>query len=142
MIRTPVASSRAALTAVAPAFELVENRGNFAIDLPLAIADNVQQRAFITGPEVPLSPKQSLAEITVEVRVNGRVAETATGAEVMGDPAASVAWLANKLAEFGLKLQAGMRIMSGSFTRQVPVRPGDGVEANFHPVGSVSVRFT
>lgn len=136
------AQARAALTEVAPALELVENRGDFAADLPLAMADNAQQRAFITGPEVSLAAEQNLAEITLEVRVNGQLAESATGAEVMGDPAASVAWLANKLADFGLKLEAGMRVMSGSFTKQVLVRPGDGVEARFAPIGTVVARFS
>ncbi len=133
--------ARAALSAAAPAFELVERRGDFVADPALAMADNVQQKAFIAGPEQPLPPGQSLAATTVVVRVNGKVTERATGAEVMGDPAAAVAWLANKLAEFELALAAGMRVMSGSFTKQVMLAPGDRVEARFSPFGTVAARF-
>jgi 2-keto-4-pentenoate hydratase len=50
---------------------------------------------------------------------------------------ASIAWLANKLAEFGLRLEAGMRVMSGSFTRQYTLASGDRVESRFEPIGAV-----
>jgi 2-keto-4-pentenoate hydratase len=135
------AQARAALSAVAPAFELVEGRGAFAADLPLSLADNVQQKGFVTGPALPLAPGVRLAETALEVRVNGAPADRATGAEVMGDPAASVAWLANKLAQFGRSLDAGMLVMSGSFTRQIAPSPGDLIEARFSPFGAVTVRF-
>jgi 2-keto-4-pentenoate hydratase len=135
------AQARAALSAAAPAFELVERRGDFAADPALAMADNVQQKAFITGPRQQLATGQSLADTTLEVFVNGALTERATGAAVMGDPAASVAWLANKLAEFGLALEAGMQVMSGSFTRQIVLWPGDRIEALFSPIGSVTVDF-
>jgi 2-keto-4-pentenoate hydratase len=77
----------------------------------------------------------------VEVVVNGAAAERALGSEVLGTPAASVAWLANKLAEFGLALEAGMRVMSGSFTRQYLLDPGARIEARFTPVGTVRAEF-
>jgi 2-keto-4-pentenoate hydratase len=67
--------------------------------------------------------------------------EQARGAEVLGNPAASVAWLANKLAELGRRLEAGMQIMSGSLTRFYPANKGDHVEARFTPFGAVSARF-
>jgi 2-keto-4-pentenoate hydratase len=119
----------------------VERRGDFAADPPLSMADNVQQKAFVTGPAQPLSPGQSLAATTLAVLVNGAPAGEATGAEVMGDPAAAVAWLANKLAEFGLALEAGMQVMSGSFTRQLVLSAGNRVEARFSPFGTVTASF-
>ena len=61
--------------------------------------------------------------------------------EVMGGPAASVAWLANKLAEFGHKLDKGAKILTGSFTKQFPVAQGDVVEARFTPYDSVTAEF-
>ena len=41
---------RAAVSAVAPALEIVERRGDAAADVPLSMADNCQQRAFVVGP--------------------------------------------------------------------------------------------
>lgn len=131
----------AALSGVAPAFEIIEKRGDFAADLNVSLADNAQQRFFVTGASVPARPGADLAAVSLELRVNGAPAERALGREVLGTPAASAAWLANKLAEFGLDLEAGMRIMSGSFTKQYPLGMGDRIEARFDPVGTVTAEF-
>lgn len=132
--------ARAAISQVAPALEIIEKRGDFRADLPLALADNAQQKAFVTGTAVPLGGLD-LAAVTLDLTVNGVLQERARGAEVLGTPVASIAWLANKLAEFGRSLEAGMRVMSGSFTRQYDVTRGDAVGARFEPLGLVSAEF-
>ncbi len=131
----------AAISSVAPALEIIERRGDLTGDLNLALADNAQQKAFVRGQAVAIPRGVDLRETTVDVFVNGEHAERATGAEVMGTPAASAAWLANKLAEFGRRLDAGMKVMSGSFTRQYVVNRGDRVAARFVPFGEVSAAF-
>ncbi len=139
--------TRAAIASVAPALEIVERRGVFS-DLPLAMADNAQQKHFVTAQAMVYEQAASgwpramrLSEASVEVFLNGLTQEMASGAEVMGDPAASVMWLANKLAEFDLALEAGMRVMSGSFTKQYRIKHGDRIESRFIPFGTVSVDF-
>lgn len=137
-----VAEARAAISAAAPAFELVERRMAFADDPPLAIADNAQQKSFITGTDLsPLPAGLALRDTRVEVFINGKSVASAGGDAVMGDPAASVAWLANKLSQFGRSLEAGMRIMSGSFVQMFPIQAGDRIEARFHPIGAVTASF-
>jgi len=133
----------AAVTHAAPAVEIVEKRGNFAADLPLAMADNAQQKGFVTGESIALRPEnRDLAGARVRILVNGAQREEASGAEVMGDGALlSIVWLANKLAEFGRSLEAGMLVMSGSFTKQYALARGDVIEASFEPFGSVRARF-
>lgn len=135
------AMARVAVAGVAPALEIVERRGDAMADPPLSVADNCQQRAFVTGRSVPLPDGFDLVETTVEVRINGVSQERATGAEVMGTPLASLAWLANRLADFGRGLEAGQRVMSGSFTRQYAIARGDAIEARFAPFGTVAARF-
>ncbi len=130
-----------ALSAMAPALEIIERRGDLAADLNVSLADNAQQRAYVTGMPVPVPAGFDLAAVAVDVSVNGASSERALGREVLGTPAASVAWLANKLAEFGLALEAGMRVMSGSFTRQYLLNAGDRVETSFVPVGTVRAEF-
>jgi len=130
-----------AISHVAPALEIVEKRGPFSEDIALAMADNAQQIAFVTGAETPLAG-HDLGAATVDVSVNGTSLDHATGAEVMGEgPILSVQWLANKLAEFGRALEPGQRIMAGSFTKQYPIAAGDLVESRFTPFGPVSARF-
>jgi 2-keto-4-pentenoate hydratase len=136
-----IEQTRSAIASVAPALEIVERRGVFS-DLPLAMADNAQQKCFVTARESAWEPvSMRLSEASVEVYLNGVSQEKASGAEVMGDPVASVAWLANKLAEFDLALEAGMRVMSGSFTKQYRIKRGDHIESRFTPFGAVSVAF-
>ncbi|MFT3720581.1 2-keto-4-pentenoate hydratase [Pseudorhodoferax sp.] len=132
-----------AVTHAAPALEIVEVRGPFAGNLPLAMADNAQQKAYVTGAEVRLTAgNRDLARATVDVEVDGRFCERAQGSAVMdGGGLLSVAWLANKLAEFGLALEAGMRVMSGSFTRQYAAVQGSTVRSTFTPFGAVSAGF-
>jgi 2-keto-4-pentenoate hydratase len=130
-----------AIAAIEPALEVVEVRGDFSRDLPLAIADNAQQKAFVTGAATRFDAGLALEHTTVEVRFGAVVRDRATGAEVMGSPLASVAWLANKLAGFGLALEAGTRVMSGSFTKQYAVSRGDTVVARFEPFGEVRASF-
>src|SRR5882672_9419196 len=42
--------ARAAIASVAPALEIVEMRGDLKGDFELALADNLFQKAFVTGP--------------------------------------------------------------------------------------------
>jgi 2-keto-4-pentenoate hydratase len=137
-----VVQARAALTAAAPALEIIERRGDFRADLNLSFVDNCQQKHWVTGTTVPLDPATRLAESTVEIWLNGQSQEHARGAAVLDEgPAASVAWLANKLAAFGRRIEPGMRIMSGSYTRQYTPLRGDRIEARFSPFGPVTATF-
>jgi 2-oxo-hept-3-ene-1,7-dioate hydratase len=71
--------------------------------------------------------------------LTGKTSAKADGSVVLGDPAQSVAWLANRLATFGLRIEAGQPIMSGSFTVPMPLIPGTRIESQFEPFGNVSV---
>ncbi len=134
--------ARGAIAQVQPALEIVEKRGDFAADLPATMADNAQQKYFITGAPIALdASNRLLGAASVEVFVDGTPIAQASGKEVMGDPAASVAWLANKLSEFGLALEAGKRVISGSFTKQFPIAGPAAIEARFTPFGVVRAQF-
>jgi 2-keto-4-pentenoate hydratase len=127
--------ARDAIEAVFPSLEIIETRGNLTEQLALALADNAQQKTVILGAPVKLPANPE----TVEVRVviNGQTEATGTGDAVLGNPLNSVVWLAAKLNEFGRSLKAGEIIMSGSFTRQFPIRPGDTIRAEFSGIGAV-----
>ena len=69
-----------AVTHTAPALEIVENRGPFARDIPLALADNAQQKAFVTGTAVRLDGQAvALAKATERIspRAPGSIKRTA-----------------------------------------------------------------
>ena len=89
----------------------------------------------------PLPGDVDLSESAVEVFINGESVDWASGHVVMGNPVESIVWLANKLADFGHSLEAGMRVMSDSFTKQYALAQGDHIEARFQPFGSVEAEF-
>lgn len=132
--------AREAISHVAPAFEIIERRGGSNADLALTLADNGQQRFFVTGEASPLA-EVDLATVSVEVTINGAVQERALGQEVLGTPVASIAWLANKLAQFGRHLERGDQIMSGSFTKQYNLSRNDVIASHFEPFGDVRAEF-
>jgi 2-oxo-hept-3-ene-1,7-dioate hydratase len=52
-----------------------------------------------------------------------------------------VAWLANKLAQHGERLEAGEIVLAGSFTRPIWVERGDSILGDYHDLGAVSCHF-
>ena len=72
---------------------------------------------------------------------NGEVIATGAGAAAMGDPLATVAWLANTLAPMGVVLPAGSVIMTGALHAMVPVQPGDVFRADFDRLGPITIRM-
>ena len=59
-------------------------------------------------------------------------------AAVMGNPVNAVVWLANKLGEFGVPMEAGNVILSGSFLKAIPFTGGDTISALFDTLGDVT----
>jgi 2-keto-4-pentenoate hydratase len=70
----------------------------------------------------------------------GEIARGNTSA-VLGNPTACVAWLARKVADFGVKLEAGHLILPGSCTRAIDARPGSAFRAEFAGLGTVTASF-
>jgi 2-keto-4-pentenoate hydratase len=71
----------------------------------------------------------------------GEVVSTGTGASILGDPLAAVAWLATAVRDHGRPLRAGEVVLSGSLGPMVPVAPGDAFRADISGVGQVSAVF-
>jgi 2-keto-4-pentenoate hydratase len=128
----------AAVARVHPAFEIIETRGDLTRQLALALADNAQQKAFVLGPPIERRAVPELDRVVVSVRINGVAVATADGGAVLGHPYNTIAWLAGKLAQFGEGVRAGDYIMSGSFTRQFPLKHGDRIGATFAGIGTVT----
>jgi 2-keto-4-pentenoate hydratase len=135
-------AAAAAIASVAPAFELIETRGDSRGNLAKGIPDNLQQWGIILGTPVPFASLGNLADVRVRVEINGAPVDEGTGAAVLGNPVNSVVWLANKLAEYGRSLAAGDVIMTGSFIKQFAVAQGDAFHAEFDGIGVVEVRFS
>lgn len=131
-----IATVRQAIDEVYPALEIIETRGDLSAQIAVAMADNAQQKTVILGN--PISPDGLMFDaIQATVQINGKTVATGRGSAVLGNPLNSVIWLARKLTEFERGVRPGDLIMSGSFTRQFPIAPGDRIHVDFVNVGEV-----
>jgi 2-keto-4-pentenoate hydratase len=131
-----------AIASVAPAFEIIEGRGDMKADLGLGIADDVLQWAWVTGTELRPYPRElALGKVRAEITRNGEVVSTALGKDVIDNQLDSIAWLANEVARYGSSLKVGQRILSGSFSKPLPLARGERWETRFSGIGSVAARF-
>jgi 2-oxo-hept-3-ene-1,7-dioate hydratase len=105
------------------------------------IADNAANAGIVLGGRALRPLEADLRWIGALCYRNGQLEETGLAAGVLNHPATSVAWLANKIAPFGLALEPGQVVLAGSFIRPIETRKGDTIQADYGPYGSVSCYF-
>jgi 2-keto-4-pentenoate hydratase len=127
---------------VMASIEIVDSRvRDWKIKLADTIADNASSARFVLGSRLVPIEDLDLRLVGMVLEKNGEVVGTGAGAAVLGHPAASVAWLANKLSAFGIALEAGEIILSGALTAAVDAQAGDSFLISFQRLGTVGVRF-
>jgi 2-keto-4-pentenoate hydratase len=132
----------AATEYVAPSIELIDSRiADWRIGLPDTIADNASSAGFVLGDARVAPSDVDLRAIDVRLSKDGVVVVEGRSDAVLGDPTIAVAWLANKVASFGVRLKAGDVVLPGSCTRAVDAGPGDAFHAEFDGLGEVSLSF-
>ncbi|MEU1963772.1 2-keto-4-pentenoate hydratase [Nocardia sp. NPDC019304] len=133
----------AATVAFAPAIELIDSRiKDWNIGLADTISDNASSAGFVLGAQ-RVAPKDiDIKAIDAVLTRNGDVVAEGRSDAVLGDPVIAVAWLARKVASFGVRLKAGDIVLPGSCTRAIDARPGDEFHAEFAGLGSVRLQFT
>ncbi|WP_312856847.1 2-keto-4-pentenoate hydratase [Arthrobacter mobilis] len=138
-----VEQARDAIGEVYAAIEIIDSRiSNWDIALVDTVADNASCGAIAVG-STPLNVDVAdLASVACALVIDGHPAESGTGAAVMGDPVAPLAWLANVLGEQGVALEAGQLVLPGSFTRALPVVADSTATADFGDLGSLTIHFT
>jgi len=132
----------AATEAVALSVEIVDSRIEaWRIKLADTIADDASFGAFTVGPWSRALVHEDLRTLGMIIHKNGEVATEGIGAAALGHPARCVAWLANKLAEFGIALEPGDIVLSGSLARALPATRGDVFVVELHGQPPLTVRF-
>ncbi|MFC7752621.1 2-keto-4-pentenoate hydratase [Tsukamurella soli] len=132
----------AATESVVPALEIldahIELAGRTIVD---TISDNAALGAMVLGPRQFRVDEVDLRWVGALMQQNGEITESGVSGAVLGHPATGVAWLANKLAAHGDRLEAGEIILAGSFTRPVWISAGDEVVCEYQGMGEVTCRF-
>lgn len=132
----------AATEAIAPCFEIVDSRiRDWKISIIDTVADNASCGVFVLS-EARADPRElDLPNLHVTVTKNGEPLSEGYGHAVQGDPAQAVAWLANTLGAYGVTLDAGDVILSGSVVPLAPAQKGDVFEMTLHGIGGCVARF-
>lgn len=132
----------AATDFVVPALEIVDSRiKDWKIKLVDTVADNASCGLYVLGTNKVNVSDVDLKSVHMKLLKNNEVINEGNGTDVLGDPAACVAWLANKLHEYGVNLKAGEVILSGALSAAVEAKPGDQFTASFTALGEAAVQF-
>ncbi|BCV22040.1 hypothetical protein hamaS1_21090 [Moorella sp. Hama-1] len=127
---------------IMPAFEIVDSRiRDWRIKLPDTIADNASSARLVLGSRMVPIKDLDLRLTGMVLEKNGEMVSSGAGAAVWGNPAAAVAWLANKLAAFDIALEAGEIILSGAVTAAEDAHAGDVFTVSFHGLGTLNLKF-
>lgn len=132
----------AATASIAPCFEIVDSRiDDWKIAIVDTVADNASCGVFVIG-EARADPRDhDLPALHVTVTKNGQPLSEGYGSAVQGSPLQAVAWLANTLGAYGVTLNAGDVILSGSLVPLAPAQAGDVFEMELHGIGRCTARF-
>ncbi len=131
-----------ATEAIIPALEILDShidlQGRTIVD---TISDNAALGAMVLGKQRFSPTERDLSWIGALCRVDDEIVESGVSGAVLGSPALSVAWLADRIGAHGDALEAGEIVLAGSFTRPVWVHPGNHVVVDYQDLGSVEVTF-
>ena len=139
-----IADVLAATARVWPAIEIINSRvGGLLASANDSLADNAGTGLVVMGKK-SLHPDQiDWASLMVSMSIDGFVQRVSAN-NVMGHPAAPLAFLANKLAELdglGGSLKAGDIVITGSPMQSVPMIAGMRLHAHFGQLGGMELTF-
>lgn len=132
----------AASKSIAPCFEIVDSRiEDWKIGIIDTVSDNASCGVFVVGVDRADPRDHDLPNLKVTVTKNGQPLSEGMGSAVQGNPAQAVAWLANTLGQYGVTLDAGDIILSGSVVPLEPAVKGDVFEMTLHGIGDCTAKF-
>jgi len=128
---------------VMASIEIVDSRvKDWKIKLEDTVADNASSGKYVLGLVQRKIHEVDLPNIEMKLFKNGHLVNEGKGEAALGNPASCVAWLANRLADFHIELNAGEVILSGALSAAVDAEQGDVFTADFGDVlGKVEVSF-
>ncbi|WP_338308697.1 2-keto-4-pentenoate hydratase [Bradyrhizobium sp. TM233] len=133
----------AAVDSFHPAIEIPDSRfADFAgAGEAQLIADNACAHLFVLGAATTANWRaMDLVEERPQITLRGE-RYVGHGKNVLGDPRAALAWLANELRSLGLTLRAGEVVTTGTCHPPLPIEAGDHFAVDFGMLGKVSVGF-
>ncbi len=123
--------------------EVIDSRIiDWRIKLQDTVADNGSSARVVLGSQLVPPSMLVLDDMNTELELDGVVVETGNTSAILGNPARSIAWLANRLAEFGIALEPGHIVLPGTCTRSVRIRGHRWIVGRIAGLGEVLLHLT
>lgn len=124
-------------------FEIIDSR---IIDWNIRLQDTVGDNgssAFVLMGEARVGPRDfDLRGLHTVLEVDGDEVESGNTSAILGHPANGIAWLANKISEFGKHLSAGDIVLPGTCTRSFRIAGKHHVRGAIEGIGEVQLELT
>lgn len=133
----------AATDYICTAFEIIDSRIiDWRIRIQDTVADNGSSARVVLG-SVRVAPRSiALHDLEAMIELDGKVIANGNTGAVLGNPANGIAWLARKLGEFGVELDAGEIVLPGTCTRACRIAGHRRAVGRIAGLGEVAVDLT
>jgi 2-keto-4-pentenoate hydratase len=137
-----VADVLSATEYVCVCFEVIDSRiVDWRVRLQDTVADNGSSARVVLGALKADPATLELDNLETELELDGIVVETGNTSAILGHPANGIAWLANRISEFGLTLDAGHVVLPGTCTRCVRIGGHRRVAGRIEGLGEVTLQL-
>ena len=126
-----------------PAIEVVGSRiAKWDINILDTIADNASSGMIVLGTRPVLLDDIDLRMCGMVMENKGEQVSVGAVVACLGNPLNAAVWLARKMVDVGMPLQAGDVVMTGALGPMAPIGPGEVIEARISGLGSVRAAFS
>jgi len=137
-----IADVLAATSYITVCLEVIDSRIiDWRIKLQDTVADNGSSARLVLGPTRIDPAALQLDDLHTELELDRSVVETGNTSAILGHPANGIAWLANRIAEFGITLEPGHIVLPGTCVRSVRIRGRREIVGRIAGLGEVRLRL-
>ena len=105
------------------------------------VSDNAANGGILLGKQRHEPEAYDLRWVGAILTKNDDVTATGLGAAVLNDPVMGIVWLAERMGQYGQRIEAGQVVLSGSFIAPIECPSGTRIEADYGQFGHVTVNF-
>lgn len=132
----------AATDYISVCFEVIDSRiKGWRIKLQDTVADNGSSSRIILGPGKIKPSGLILENLDTVLEVDGAIVESGNTGAILGHPAKGIIWLANKIGEYGIVLEAGHIVLPGTCTRSYRISKHTHVRGQIESLGELSIEL-
>jgi 2-keto-4-pentenoate hydratase len=137
-----VADVLAATDHLCVCLEVIDSRIiGWRVRLQDTVADNGSSARVVLGTRKVDASSVRLDDMATELELDGVVVETGNTSAILGHPAKGIAWLANRISEFGIALEPGHVVLPGTCTRSVRIGGHHRAVGRIAGLGEVSLQL-